>query len=162
MNVKSQKIYVFFLAVLTSFAVVVGYRMGVQDARTEFKYPESSPPLFHSKFNDVDKLFNQDDSLLRKPLNILTKDDFIAYGMKPNPDEHDPDRFVKTLAPGTEDGSLGPIILTMNIYANPGEYFGKRQFCLILPEEQRIFLQPANLGELDIFLKTIERYEPVW
>lgn len=83
----------------------------------------------------------------------ISTTDLFNYGFEPGV-KGDSLIFKKEVAPGNEE--LGPILLGVTTLYNEPE------FCLVLPEGQTMYLNVNSLESLEIFEKSINRYEPVW
>ncbi len=100
--------------------------------------------------NDVEYLKS---SLFNKIEKTLTEKDIIDFGFTKVDGEYEMQIGVDT---DEKDGLIPMKILLGNSWANNVE------FSLLLCEGQRLYLQVNSLEQLQVFINSINRYEPVW
>jgi len=92
---------------------------------------------------------------LNPSVMVITPDTLKANGFIEN--KNNPiDLFEKTISEQGNDEALGPMKILFTRSA------GELEFCLLLPEGQRLYLSPSSYEHLDQFINAIDRYEPVW
>lgn len=88
-------------------------------------------------------------------VKTITPEELIENGFVKCPD-NSIDLYERVISVESDDDELGPLKIVVTHMSGPIE------FCLLLCEGQRLYLQPNSLEELEQFINCINRYEPVW